>query len=347
MEQRAHAWITVRAVALLEDEDKKSPLVKMLKPHIREAAIGAWIPDKSDAKRMGNRIDNHIFKITEIDDDSGRFVTSREDLVKRLGKHREMAQFLKSTDLLDDGWWDSAYKADTSSPGKHNPNRANGLSTALKDLLILGDEKVDKLIPGNVLFIDDVDKEARTSAPAAALYMTMLSHFLADACMPCHSDARNVGDYGYPKKKAKQLKKKHGRSLHEGWEGRWKTTIGTTFDQDKLVTSKATPKQILDAARAVDAKFGIAFKNNVPPLDKKTDVWLDTVNVCRAAFAIASIVSDPDTYKYNKGGKYIGFDKAFSQRKALLKNLNRIIMHDATLNTAIVWKHVWEKVSKE
>jgi hypothetical protein len=347
MEQRAHAWITVRAVALLEDEDEKSPLVEMLKPHIKEAAIGSWIPDKSDAKRMGNRTDNHIFKITEIDDDSGRFVTSREELVKRLGEHREMAQFLGSTNLLDPSWWGGAYKADTSSPGKHSPNRANGLSITLKDLLILGDEKVDNLLPGNVLFIDDVTKEARTRAPAAVLYMTMLSHFLADACMPCHSDARNVGDYGYPKKEAKQLKKQHGRTLHEGWEGHWKTTIGTTFDQDKLRESEATPEQILDAARAVDAKFAIAFKNDVPLLDEKTDVWLDTVNVCRAAFAIASIVSDPGTYVYNQAGDYVGFGEAFSHREDLLKDLNRIILHDATLNTAIVWKDVWKKVSKE
>lgn len=347
MEQRAHAWISVRAVALLEDEDKKSPLVKMLKPHIRGAAIGAWIPDKSDAKRMGNRTDNHIFKITEIKDDSGRFVASRKELVKRLGEHREMARFLKNTDLLDDDWWDKAYKADTSSPGKHSPNRANGLAVALKDLLVLGDTEVDKLIPGDVRFIDYVDKEARTHAPAAVLSMTMLSHFLADACMPCHSDARNVGDYGYPKKTAKELKKQHGRTLHEGWEGYWKTIIGTTFEQRNLIESKAAPEQILDSARAVDAKFGITFSNSVPTLAKETDVWLDSVNVCRAAFAIASIVSDPATYKYNKDGEYIGFDEAFSQRNALLKDLNRIIMHDATLNTAIVWKHIWKAVSKD
>jgi len=93
--------------------------------------------------------------------------------------------------------------------------------------------------------------------------------------------------------------------------------------------------------------IGLSFKNSVPMLGKKTDVWMDTVNVCRAAFAIASIVCAPNIYKYKKGGKYIGFDEAFSHRTLLLQDLNRIILHDAILNTAIVWKHIWEKVSKE
>lgn len=348
MEQRGHAWIAARAIALLEDEDKESPLVKLIKPYVREAVIGAWIPDKTDAKRTGNRTDNHIFKITKLDKKSSRFVASRAEMVKRLGSHRKMATYLKNAEhLLNNAWWEGSYKADTSAPGKHTPNRANGLATTLKDLLIMGDKKVDKLIPGEVRFIKDVDTAARTHAEAAALYMTMLSHFVADSCMPCHCDARNAGDYGYPRKKAKEMRKKHGSTLHEGWERFWKRTVGTTFDQKKLVVSKQTPKQILDAARAVDEKFSLTFKNRVPELKKGMDVWLDTVNVCRASFAIASVVCPPEDCRYNKAGKHVGFEKAFEGRESLLQELNQVILHDAVLNTAIVWKHIWEKVSKE
>jgi hypothetical protein len=348
MEQRGHAWIAARAIALLEDEDKESALVKLIRPYVREAVIGAWIPDKADAKRTGNRTDNHIFKITKLDKKLDRFVASRAEMIKRLGPHRKMTAILESArQPLDDLWWKGSYKADTSAPGKHTPNRANGLATTLKDLLIMGDKKVDKLVPGDVRFIKDVDTAARTHAEAAALYMTMLSHFVADSCMPCHCDARNAGDYGYPRNKAKEMKQMRGTTLHEGWERFWRKMIGTAFDQKKLVASKQTSKQVLDAARAVDAKFDIAFKTPIPELKSNTDVWLDTVNVCRASFAIASIVCPPETCKYNKAGQHVSFEEAFANRQSLLQELNRVILHDAVLNTAIVWKHIWQKVSKE
>ena len=68
MDQRTHAWIAIRAIAFLEDENKETReknLVKLLLPHARKASIGAWIPDIGEAKRGGASAttDNHIFKI--------------------------------------------------------------------------------------------------------------------------------------------------------------------------------------------------------------------------------------------------------------------------------------------
>ena len=51
MKQATHAWIAVRAIALLEDSGLCPGLVSMLKPHAREAAIGAWIADEADSFR--------------------------------------------------------------------------------------------------------------------------------------------------------------------------------------------------------------------------------------------------------------------------------------------------------
>ena len=49
MNQRTHSWIAVRAIALLEDENTERNLVRLLKPHVRKASVGAWIPDQVDA----------------------------------------------------------------------------------------------------------------------------------------------------------------------------------------------------------------------------------------------------------------------------------------------------------
>ena len=63
MNQRTHAWIAIRAIKLLDDKHQASGLVNILKPFTRKAAIGAWIPDKRDAKLGGARTQNHIFKL--------------------------------------------------------------------------------------------------------------------------------------------------------------------------------------------------------------------------------------------------------------------------------------------
>ena len=52
-------------------------------------------------------------------------------------------------------------------------------------------------------------------------------------------------------------------------------------------------------------------------------------------------------YPYDNSVKEAPFEKLFSTNQGLLDELSMIIMHDAVLNTAIIWKHVWNKVSKD
>ena len=61
MDQRTHAWIAIGAIKLLEDEGQSKRLVDLLKPFTQEAAIGAWIPDKTDAKLGGSQTQNYCF----------------------------------------------------------------------------------------------------------------------------------------------------------------------------------------------------------------------------------------------------------------------------------------------
>lgn len=333
MNQRTHAWIAIRAIKLLEDEDQSGRLVNLLKPFTQEAAIGAWIPDKRDAKLGGAQTQNHIFKIG-LYDKSGksRFIISRKKLSKRLGAERLVTGLInKYTDILDSDWWKKAYKADPS-PGKHLANRAMALTINNIDMLILGNSTVQALVPGRVAFIDKLPQEIRCPEGQVALFFFMLSHFVADSMMPCHCDERDLSDYD--------------NGLHMELEGEWSKKVGTYFKESNLTQAGLNDENILAKSTEVDGKFGINFQNYVPEM-KSDDVWEEIVMICRASFALASIIAPPDNWAYKPAPqKMAPFEDLFEQDqkgKDLLEEINRVIIHDAVLNVAIIWKYIWNK----
>jgi hypothetical protein len=348
MDQRTHSWIAIRAIAALKDEDRERNLVRLLKPHARKASVGAWIPDQADAKRggAGALTDNHVLKM-EPYKGSGkkRFIADKKELLKRIGNHRATHRFLQNDTTLDNNWWNKPYKGDVRMPGKHLPNRAMALSTMMKDLLLMGDKRVDSLIPGRIRFAQYMRSEMRTQEEAAAMYFFMLSHFIADAGMPCHSDARKLSSYS--------------NGLHKELEKHWSRKIGTGFEKKKFLKkdqklnrtqANADGARVLRQARAIDKKFGLDFSGMaIPDLRRKHDVWLECINLCRASFAVASIIAPPKKYPYDKTQLRAPFKTVFGgskSNKQLLKDVNRVVMHDAVLNTALIWKHIWNKVSK-
>ncbi len=340
MKQRTHSWIAIRAIALLSDERKEKNLVKLLKPHARKASVGAWIPDMADAKRAGSGIDNHVLKISPMKRKDKRFVQGKADLCKKLGSRRAMTAYLKKDTTLSASWWGRAYKGRVSKPGMHLPNRAMGMSTMMRDLLIMGNPTVDALVPGRVGFAKQMHPEARTEDEAVAMFFFMLSHFVADCSMPLHCDARRISGYS--------------AGIHKQWEGKWNTKVGTYFEKKNLLKPDPNLSQLKDSnavlrkARAVGLKFGLKFgaKNTVPGLAKKHDVWLEMINVCRGSFALFNIIAPQKDYPFDNRVKKVKFDTVFAaNRPSLETDMDRLILHDAVLNTAIVWKHIWGKVS--
>jgi hypothetical protein len=195
MKQEAHSWIAIRAIALLADKGGNKNLVQLLGDHACEASVGAWIPDSTDAKSGGSATENHIFKMKPFSGTSpDRFVAEKDALLKRLGPARAMSEYLASDAKLDADWWAQAYKAVPTKPGQHLPNRAMALSTMLKDLLLLGDGSVDSLVGRGRVFDEYTVSDAQTRQEALATYFFMLSHFVADSCMPCHCDGRDLAD---------------------------------------------------------------------------------------------------------------------------------------------------------
>ena len=348
MDQRTHSWIAIRAIALFEDKNDEDNLVRLLKPHARKASVGAWIPDQVDAKRggAGSSTDNHIFKMEPYKGTQReRFITKRDELLSHLGNHRQTARFLQDHRAsLPDKWWAEPYKGDVKKPGQHLPNRAMALSITLKDLLLMGDPKVDHLIPGDVRFAQYMDPEARTREEAAAMYFFMLSHFLADVSMPFHCDGRKLAGYD--------------EGLHKELEDYWSRRVGTGFEKKNLLqdNSNLTPaqaladsNQVLNQARDLDAKFGLKFgMAAIPDLLPKHDVWLEVMHLCRASFAVASIAAPYEQYPYDDPQARAPFDTVLGgQNQKLLDSMTQAVLHDAVLNTAIVWKHIWHKVAQE
>jgi hypothetical protein len=335
MNQRTHAWIAIRAIRLLEDEGQSQGLVNLLKPYAKGAAIGAWIPDKRDAKLGTASTQNHIFKIgmyigsPEL---KSRFIVDKAKMLKFLNPQRMIKNLIENnTHILDSNWWNQPYKAE-APPGKHLANRAMALSISNIDQILLGDTTVRTIIPYQVDFLDRLPIGIRYNSGQAALFFFMLSHFIADSLMPCHCDDRDLSDYD--------------AGLHKELEAHWSDKIVDTFDEEKITGSDYDNEKILDLAQTVDTNFNVSFNNQVLPL-KSQDVWEEVVMLCRASFAVASIIAPPDAFPYKPGSQVkTTFNQLFRQgqaNQALLAELDRAVMHDAVVNVAMFWKDIWKK----
>lgn len=333
MNQRTHAWIAIRAIKLLEDEGSVPSLVELMKPYASQASIGAWIPDKRDAKLGGAQTQNHIFKIKPYNGNlKTRFVMSKQETLKLLTDKRHARDFLdRHSDILNDAWWKESYKADPP-PGKHLANRAMALSISNIDLLIMGDPIVQEILPGRIGFISYIIDGLKTRQGQVALFFFMLSHFVADSLMPCHCDDRDLSDYD--------------AGLHKEMEAHWSKIIGKEFDEKPLLESEMSNDQLLALAMNVDSKFNIQFANKIPGI-QTDDIWEEIVLLCRASFGIASVIAPPEIYPYKpKDQVYAKFSDLFAKDakgEELLKEVDKTVMHDAVLNVALVWKDIWIK----
>ncbi len=338
MDERTHSWIAIRAIALLEDKQEAPNLVKLLKPAMKKASVGAWIPDQTDAKRgdAGSKTENHVLKIEpyKFAAQRDRFTLCKNNLLELIGMYRTIAQYLQQDQTLDDKWWGSPYKADIPKAGQHLPNRVMALSTMLKDLLLMGNQRIDQLTSQNGKYKQFMKPEVCTKEEAAAMYFFTLSHFVADICMPCHCDARLLSGYG--------------AGLHKELEAHWSKIVGTGFEKKNLAEKGTNNDKLLQQARTIDAKFNLQFaQGEIPSLHPEQDEWSEAMYLCRASFAIASIIAPYTIYNYDNNQPHAPFEVVFGNgNEPLLAEMDAVLIHDAILNTAIFWKHLWDEISK-
>jgi hypothetical protein len=77
----------------------------------------------------------------------------------------------------------------------------------------------------------------------------------------------------------------------------------------------------------------------VPNLHVK-DVWVEVMNICRGSFAMANILipgTNPDVKAMEQ--------QVIKDPGSILPAMTSALLHDAVLNTAIVWKHIWKEAT--
>jgi len=349
-------------MGLIEDDPETAGLFSILRPHIKNAALGAWMPDLADSKLGSGDLDNHIFKMAPFGaqrsevggqrseesgakhiDPAARYITTKAELLKTLGAGRAVAGFIAEDKTLDAGWWNTPYKAEPQ-PCQDIPTRANAIATTLTDQLILGEKPVTNRIPRKFGLSGMVSPDERTRAEQLALFFFMQSHFVADACMPCHCDKRAISSFA--------------AKLHPQWESFIEKIVGPEFDGDTFEARGrrsdvgGQPAKLIGAATKIDGRFGIKFEQAIPE-PKGGDIWKDAVAVCRGSFAVASIIAPPERFPYNGGGgdeikplsvKDLKSDAAAWER---FERATAAIMHDAVLNVAMYWKRVWKRLDSK
>jgi len=329
MDQITHTCLAVRAVGLLEDSNADPNLIKLLKIDMHKTAIGAWMPDLQDTKKGSGKIDNHVLKMKPMVKRDSYFAMPKKELLAELGDKRSINNYLTKDTVLDDDWWNESYKA-TPAPGQHLGNRANALSIAIADLLIIGDQELDNLVPGSVTFASQLDPSIRTRPEQAGLYFFMLSHFIADSCMPMHCDARRLNGFS--------------EGLHHEWEVHWSKLMPNIFNKKKILTSTMSSDEIITEAKKMDEVVGITFENVVPALAEDADVWKEIIMMCRGSFALSCIVNPLTTpYDINQKGKKF----ADIEGTTLLKEIDAVVLHDAVLSIAIIWKSIWSRFANK
>jgi hypothetical protein len=106
------------------------------------------------------------------------------------------------------------------------------------------------------------------------------------------------------------------------------------------------PGSLLKAAREVDGAFGVTFPTSIPE-PRTSDPWKDTVAICRASFAVASIVASPGEFPYTGGSHRclsLADIKIDAGEWARFERATAAIVHDAVLNVAMGWKRVWKRL---
>jgi hypothetical protein len=155
--------------------------------------------------------------------------------------------------------------------------------------------------------------------------------------MPCHCDGRKLcGD---------------DEGLHRELEGHWAGIVGPAFDDAALTGPKApATEELIKAAKAVDARAGVRFPDKVPPMPYERDAWLEVVDMARASFAVMGIIVPEALCRYDDEATRVKFGQAFDpndpKKQKLLKDVTRVALHDAVVNTAMIWLDTWKSVWK-
>ncbi len=330
MKQRGHTWIAIRAIGLIQEDPKTIDLAKVLAPKAKESCIGCWLPDMGGFKKGHGIIGNHTFKNAPYNGpNKSHFVLKKDKLLKSLDPGLALYDYIETKSTLSSAWWNAPYKA-IQNDGEHLPDCLSSLFDTTADLLLLGDQELEKLVPGKISYGSYLSRECALSKEQVSTIFFMLSHYIADSFMPCHSDKRKLAAF-------------KPKCIHEGWEKHWEKEIGTYFDKKKLLVCQDSSQQVIDKAKTLDAKFNLAFDQHLGWPNTKDDIWETGIYWSRASFAFSCNMFPVDKYPYNSTKQPL-FKGFFTD--ADLAEYDRIVLQSAVYAVASTWKRIWRKFKK-
>ncbi|GBE56445.1 hypothetical protein BMS3Bbin16_00651 [archaeon BMS3Bbin16] len=336
MKQRAHAWVALRALKLVNDSGRAPKLVELLSYYLSDAWNGAWLPDTL----IRDMSYGHIFKMTSDPQQLGGSIEERRKVTysqlksSMTGKRLCLEYAKKSEELKKPVWVHEKVSG-------HLPDRVIALNHAIIDMLKMGDYPLafyaKKTTPKAYLTKDLASKKIKDlslspnfSARQIAITYFMASHYIADAHMPLHCDLR---DYGSKKQKIKRtIPKTLHPSIEEKWEDSFpdKKTLAihdyTTDTLNDIVTKLPTGTLI-----EIDTKQEYRLNNRITK--PKKNEWQEMVNTCRTSHAFSKEwIKTPhkDAQALIQADGKDQFQKATNH-----------IFHDAVESVARIWRKAW------
>lgn len=174
MKSIAHAWVGLMALRRLSRLSKKfnsyykkqaESFVQFFDKHKDAFVQGAWFPDSVIADNLAG---GHTYKLKEPS--SEREKKEARKITNRTPKHLSCQTLIKNQSAFDRKLYNE-YKYTL-------PDRCEALGHAIRDMILI-QRKEPK--GSDIMFNDD----------QITLYFLMLSHYLADAHVPPHSDERD------------------------------------------------------------------------------------------------------------------------------------------------------------
>lgn len=328
MKQTGHTWIALRAIGLIQDDPKTRDLAKVLAPWAKHSYVGCWLPDWPKFKKGHGIVGNHTFKNAPYTGkDKTRFITPKQDVLDALDPNLALRDYIASVSTLKASWWNQPYKA-VQKDGEHLPDCLASLFETICDLLLLGDAKLDALVPGTTGYAEYLDPACAISKEQVSTFFFMISHYVADCFMPCHTDKRTLAAYEVG-------------GIHEGWEKHWDKLVGSYFGKTKLKATKDTSAQIIDKAKDLDTALGLTFKTPLTWPKNGNDIWDTAIVWCRASFSFSCDLFPISKYPY--AGKAKPQFKEYFTDEDQLAEYDRIVLQSAVHAVASTWKQIWRK----
>jgi hypothetical protein len=340
MKRRAHAWVALRALKLVEDSKQAAKLVELLSYYVSDVWEGAWLPDTLIVDMQYG----HIFKMDDNSQRLGLDITQEqlmaeewmkvpyEQLRKKLSGNSLCLEYVKDCPVLME-----PYRAHPTYGG-HLPNRVIAISQTIADMLKMSDyplifyarQKTPKAFASDLMRqkVKDLSVSPIFSPRQIALMLFILAHYITDAHMPLHCDLRDCD-----RSSLRQLPGKLHESIEELWELSFPEKSNLLLHEylmesiDHVVSSLPD-----DSIIRIDKDDKYKLSPTIPRT--VGDEWREMVYIARTSYAVSRKLID---------APFKDADELVAAKGEEFKDVTNCIFHDAVESVARLWFKAWER----